>query len=136
MSTIYVEIVSSEEWIYSGSAERVVVPAVMGEMGILPKHAPLITRLKPGEIRVLSKGEQQSFFISGGILEVQPNLVTVLSDTAIRSKDLDASTAMRAKQRAIDALSGRLTKSELNHASAELAVAMAKFMALQRRKKI
>ncbi len=90
MATIQVEIVSAEEDIFSGEAELVIAPAEMGDVGVMPQHTPLITRLRPGEVRLQTQGEEERFyFVSGGILEVQPHVVTVLADTAIRAKDLD-----------------------------------------------
>lgn len=134
-STIHVDIVSAEAEIYSGSAEIVFAPAVMGEIGILPRHAPLITRLKPGEVRVRNDGEEQSFYVSGGMLEIQPHMVTVLSDTALRAKDLDEASALEAKQRAEDALKDRKADTDLAQASAELAEAMAQLQAISRLRK-
>ena len=105
MSTIRVDIVSAEREIFHGPAELVVATGELGELGIAPRHAPLITRLKPGYVRVVAEGgEEQLFYISGGILEVQPQVVTVLADTAVRAKDLDEAAALAAKQRAEDAL--------------------------------
>ena len=99
--TIHVDIVSAEEQIFSGSAEMVYAPAIMGEVGISPRHTPLISPLKPGEVRLdLGNGKEAFFFISGGILEVQPHVVTVLSDTAIRADDLDEAASIEAKKRA------------------------------------
>ena len=107
-NTIQVDIVSAEEQIFSGEAYMVFAPAVMGELGIAPRHTPLISPLKPGEIRLdVGDGKEEFFFISGGILEVQPHLVTVLSDTAIRADDLDEAAAMEAKKRAEEALARR-----------------------------
>ncbi|NCF80440.1 MAG: F0F1 ATP synthase subunit epsilon, partial [Proteobacteria bacterium] len=98
--TIHVDIVSAESAIFSGLAEMVFAPAVMGEVGVLPGHAPLVTTLKPGEVRVrLPGGEEQSFYVSSGMLEVQPHMVTVLSDTAQRAGDLDEAAALEAKER-------------------------------------
>ena len=104
-NTIQVDIVSAEEQIYSGEAYMVYAPAIMGELGIAPRHTPLISPLKPGEIRLdVGDGKEEFFFISGGILEVQPHLVTVLSDTAIRAADLDEAAAIEAQKRAEAAL--------------------------------
>ena len=133
--TIHLDIVSAEAEIFSGSAEMVFAPAVMGEIGILPRHAPLITRLKPGEVRVRNDGEEQSFYVSGGMLEIQPLVVTVLSDTALRAKDLDEASALQAKQRAEDALRDRQSDTDLAQASAELAEAMAQLQAIHRLRK-
>jgi F-type H+-transporting ATPase subunit epsilon len=99
--TLHVDIVSAEAEIFSGTATMVFAPAEMGEVGIAPRHAPLLTRLKPGEVRVQSQdGKEQSFFVSGGMLEVQPHIITVLADTAIRAADIDEAHAMEAKTRA------------------------------------
>ncbi|MES9880443.1 MAG: F0F1 ATP synthase subunit epsilon, partial [Sedimenticola sp.] len=105
--TIHVDIVSAEGEIYSGLTEMVYAPAVMGDVGIAPRHTPMVTRLKPGEIRIETAGEQQHFYVSGGILEVQPHVVTVLADTAIRAADLDEAAALDAKRQAEDALAGQ-----------------------------
>ena len=134
--TLHVDIVSAEKSIFSGTAEMVFAPAVMGEIGIMPRHAPLITRLRPGEVRVkLPGGEEEFFYVSGGILEIQPQVVTVLADTAARAHDIDEAAAQEAKQRAEEALKDQ--KSEINYARAqmELAEAMAQLNALKRLKK-
>lgn len=134
--TLHVDIVSAEKSIFSGTAEMVFAPAVMGEVGILPRHAPLITRLRPGEVRVkLPGGEEEFFYVSGGILEIQPQVVTVLADTAARAHDIDEAAAQEAKQRAEEALKDQ--KSEINYARAqmELAEAIAQLNALKRLKK-
>jgi F-type H+-transporting ATPase subunit epsilon len=116
--TIHVDIVSAEEEIFSGVANEVSAPAEMGEVGILPRHAPLITRMKPGEVKVKVDGhEDQFFFVSGGILEIQPHVVTVLADTAVRAKDLDEAQAAEAKKRAEQALSE--SKGEIDYAKAQ-----------------
>ena len=132
--TIHVDIVSAETEIYSGLAEMVYAPAEMGEVGIAPRHTPLITRLKPGEVRVETKpGIQEHFYVSGGILEVQPHVVTVLADTAIRAKDLDEAAALEAKEQAL------LNQGEeFNAAKAqgELAEAMAQLRAIGRLKQM
>ena len=134
--TLHVDIVSAEKSIFSGTAEMVFAPAVMGEVGILPRHAPLLTRLRPGEVRVkLPGGEEEFFYVSGGILEIQPQVVTILADTAARAHDLDEAAAQEAKQRAEEALKDQ--KSEINYARAqsELAEAVAQLNALKRLKK-
>lgn len=137
MATIQVDVVSAEGEIFSGEASMVFAPAVMGEIGIAPRHAPLITTLKPGELRVqLPSGEEQHVYISGGALEVQPHLVTVLADTAIRAKDLDEAAVLQAKQRAEEALANRTDQVELAEAQAELAQIMAQFKAIERLRKI
>ncbi len=136
MSTIRVEIVSAEESIWSGSGSMVFAPAEMGEVGIAPQHAPLITRLKPGEVRVQQEdGEEKFFFVSGGLLEIQPQLVTVLSDTAVRAADLDEAQALEAQRRAEQDLVNKTSKMEIAKAQAELAQAVAQLRAIQKLKK-
>ncbi len=133
--TIHVDIVSAEEQIFSGLAEMVYAPAVMGEVGIAPRHTPLISPLKPGEVRLdLGGGKEEFFFISGGILEVQPHVVTVLSDTAIRADDLDEATAIEAKKRAEAALADQQTDIDIAKAKAEIAAAAAQIAAIQKLK--
>ena len=122
MATIHVDIVSAEGEIFSGEASMVFAPAVMGEIGIAPRHAPLLTTLKPGEVRVQTPGgEEQFFYVSGGAIEIQPHLVTVLADTALRAKDLDEAAALQAKQRAEDALKNRTDAVDAAELQAELA---------------
>ena len=129
--TIHVDIVSAESSIYSGIAEMVFVPAEMGEVGVAPRHAPLLTRIRPGEVRVRAPGgEEQFFYVSGGILEVQPHVVTVLADVALRARDIDEAAALEAKRRAETALSNRDASMEYAMAEAELAEAVAKLRAL------
>ena len=136
MSTIQVEIVSAEEQIFSGEAEMVYAPAVMGEVGIAPRHTPLISPLKPGEVRLdMGGGKEEFFFISGGILEVQPHLVTVLSDTAIRADDLDEAAAIEAQKRAEAALVDQQSDLDVAKAKAELAAAAAQIQAIRKIKK-
>ena len=136
MSTIQVEIVSAEESIFSGEAQMVYAPAVMGEVGIAPRHTPLISPLKPGEVRLdMGDGKEEFFFISGGILEVQPHLVTVLSDTAIRAHDLNEAAALEAKKRAEEALADQQSDLDVAKARAELAAAAAQIAAIQRLRK-
>lgn len=131
--TIHVDIVSAEAEIFSGLAEMVFAPAVMGEVGILPGHAPLVTTLRPGEVRVrLPGGEEQSFFVSSGMLEVQPHIITVLSDTAQRASDLDEAAAMEAKERAERLLADRRADIDEAQARAELAQAAAQLQAIRR----
>jgi len=133
MATIRCDIVSAEEEIFHGNAQMVIATGEMGELGIAPRHAPLITRLKPGQVRVqLENGEEQFFYVSGGILEVQPNVVTVLADTAIRAKDLDEAAARNAKDEAERALANRSDVLEVAQAQAQLAQAMAQLQALER----
>ena len=132
-NTIQVDIVSAEEQIYSGEAYMVYAPAVMGELGIAPRHTPLISPLKPGEIRLdVGDGKEEFFFISGGILEVQPHLVTVLSDTAIRADDLDEAAALEAKKRAEAALADQKSDLDIAKARAELAAAAAQIAAIKK----
>lgn len=131
-----VDIVSAEEEIFSGSATMVFAPAEMGELGITPRHTPLLTKLKPGEVRVQTQnGEEQFFFVSGGMLEIQPHVVTVLSDTAIRAKDLDEASALEAKERAERALRGRKSEMDYAKAKAELVAAAAQLRAIQNLRK-
>lgn len=137
MATIHVDIVSAEGEIFSGEASMVFAPAVMGEIGIAPRHAPLLTTLKAGEVRVQTpSGEEQFFFVSGGALEVQPHLITVLADTALRAKDLDEAAALQAKQRAEQALKDRTSKVEVAELQAELARAVAQIKAIEKLRKI
>jgi F-type H+-transporting ATPase subunit epsilon len=135
-NTIHVDIVSAEGQIFSGEASMVFVPGSQGELGIAPRHAPLLTTLKAGEVRVQSEGaEEQSFYVGGGSLEVQPNRVTVLADTAARAKDLDEAAALAAKQRAEDALRQRTDKVDIAEAQAELARVVAQLRAIERLRK-
>jgi F-type H+-transporting ATPase subunit epsilon len=137
MATIHVDIVSAEGEIFSGEASMVFAPAVMGDIGIAPRHAPLLTTLKPGEVRVQTPaGDEQFFYVSGGAIEIQPHLVTVLADTAVRANDLDEAAALQAKQRAEDALRDRGDKIEVAEAQAELARAVAQIKAIERLRKI
>ncbi|EGV52643.1 F0F1 ATP synthase subunit epsilon [Candidatus Endoriftia persephonae] len=133
--TIHVDIVSAEGEIYSGLAEMVYAPAVMGEVGIAPRHTPLVTRLKPGEVRVMSADEMQHFYVSGGILEVQPHVVTVLADTAIRAHDLDEAAVQEAKKRAEEAMQDKSAEFEYAKAQSELAEAVAQLRAIERIRK-
>src|SRR5258708_39685527 len=131
--TIHVDIVSAEGQIFSGEASMVFVPGSQGELGIAPRHAPLLTTLKAGEVRVQSEGaEEQSFYVGGGSLEIQPNLVTVLADTAARARDLDQAAALAAKQRAEDAGRQRTDKIDIDEAQAEVPGAEAQLRALER----
>ncbi len=135
-NTIRVDIVSAEAEIFSGDATMVVATGELGELGITPRHAPLITRLKPGHVDVLLEGgERQQFYVSGGILEVQPQVVTVLADTAARASDLDEAAALRAKKEAEDALAHRTEALDIAEAQAKLAEAMAQLQALERLRK-
>jgi len=133
MSTIRVEIVSAEEEVWSGEGSMVFAPGELGELGIAPKHTPLITRLKPGDVRVQCEGgEEKFFFISGGLLEVQPHLVSILSDTAIRAGDLDQAAAEAAQKRAIEAIRDQTSAMEYAQAKAELANAVAQLRAIEK----
>ncbi len=133
MSTIHVEIVSAEEQIFSGEAKMVYAPAIMGQVGIAPRHTPLISPLKPGEVRLdMGDGKEEFFFISGGILEVQPHVVTILSDTAIRANDLDEAAALEARKRAEDALADQNSDLDVAKAKAELVAAAAQIAAIQK----
>ncbi len=134
--TVHVDIVSAEKEIYSGLAEMVFASAELGEVGIAPRHAPFITKLSPGEVRVkLNESESQSFYVSGGLLEVQPHVVTVLADTAIRAKDIDEAAALEAKARAEEALSDKSGKIDYAKAQAELAEAIMQLRTLERLRK-
>jgi len=132
--TIHVDVVSAEEQIFSGEAEFVALPGEAGELGIYPKHTPLITRIKPGAVRIKVAGqaEDEFVFVAGGILEVQPDAVTVLADTAIRGKDLDEAKATEAKKLAEEALVNKEGKIDYAKAQAELATAIAQLAAIQR----
>lgn len=131
--TIHVDIVSAEGEIFSGPARMVFAPASQGELGIAPRHAPLLTLLKAGEVRVQTPdGQEQFFFVGGGALEVQPKKVTVLADTALRAKDLDEAAALAAKQRAEEALRDKSGEIDLAKAQAELVRAAAQLKMIQR----
>ena len=130
--TMHVDIVSAEEEIYSGTADMVFAPLVTGEVGILPRHAPLLARMSPGEVRVRLAGEEQYFYVSGGVLEVQPHVVTVLSDTALRAKDLDEAAALEAQRRAEEALKDRTADIDFAKAQAELIEAAAQLRMIRR----
>ncbi|HET7395175.1 MAG TPA: F0F1 ATP synthase subunit epsilon [Gammaproteobacteria bacterium] len=135
--TFHVDVVSAEQAIFSGTAEMVFAPAELGELGITPRHAPLLTRLKPGSVRVKTGDEEQVFFVSGGILEIQPHRVTVLSDTALRAKDIDEAAALEAKRRAEEALANRSEDLDVVRANAELLEAIARLRTLEQvRKKL
>lgn len=135
-STIHCDIVSAESEIFSGDAQMVIVPGEQGDLGIAPRHAPLLTRLRPGQVRVIRPdGEEEFYYISGGMLEIQPHLVSVLSDTAQRASDLDEAAAVRAKEEAEKALADRSAGMEVAQAQAQLAQAMAQLAALERFRK-
>lgn len=134
--TIHVDIVSAEKEIFSGLAEMVFAPAELGEVGISPRHAPFISKLKPGEVRVkVNDKESHPFYVSGGILEVQPHLVTVLADTAIRAKDIDEAAALDAKAKAEEALADKSGKMDYATAQAQLAEAIMQLRTLERLRK-
>jgi F-type H+-transporting ATPase subunit epsilon len=132
--TVHVDVVSAEESIFSGLAEFVVLPGEAGELGILPGHMPLMTRIKPGAVRlkVPQQDQEELIFVAGGILEVQPGLVTVLADTAIRGKDLDEAKALDAKRKAEEAMADKSAEMDYARAQAELAEAVAQLSALQK----
>ena len=135
---IHVDIVSAEGQIHSGQAEMVYAPAVMGEVGNAPRHTPLVTHLKPGDVRV-DPGDgkpMEHYYVSGGVLEVQPHLITVLADTATRASDLDEAAALEAKRRAEDALAGKQAEFEYAKAQAELAEAVAQLRAIEKLRKV
>jgi F-type H+-transporting ATPase subunit epsilon len=130
---LHVDIVSAEGEIYSGAASMVFAPAIMGEVGIAPRHAPLLTKLKPGEVRVqTAAGQEQQFYITGGILEVQPHLVTIMADTAMRAKDLDEAQAAAARQRAEEKLAQAKSDIDVARAQAELAELAARVRLIQK----
>ncbi len=135
-STIHVDIVSAEKEIFSGLAEMVFAPAELGELGITPRHAPLISKLNPGEVRVkVSETETQAYYVSGGLLEIQPHLVTVLADTALRAKDIDEAAALQAKAAAEEALNDKSSQVDYATAQAQLLQAMMQLRTLDRLKK-
>ena len=135
--TIHVDVVSAEESFFAGIAEFVIIPAEMGELGVYPRHAPLLTRMKPGTVRVKvpDQEEELMFYVSGGILEVQPGSVTILSDTAIRGKDLDEAKANDAKKKAEEAMKNRTSEMDYAKAQAELAEAVAQIQAIEKLRK-
>ncbi|MET0217036.1 MAG: F0F1 ATP synthase subunit epsilon [Burkholderiales bacterium] len=137
-TTMHVDVVSAEESIFSGPAEMLIAPAEAGEIGILPRHAPLLTRIRPGAVRVKVplKDEEEMVWVSGGILEVQGDVVTVLADTAIRGPDLDEAQALEAKKRAEEALKDRSAEVDFARAEAELAEAIAQLAAIQKLRKV
>ncbi len=137
--TVHVDVVSAEELIFSGLAEIVIVPGEAGELGIYPRHTPLLTRIKPGSVRIKrpDQAEHELIYVSGGMLEVQPNLVTILSDTAIRGKDLDEARALEAKQAAEESMKNRTSDLDYAQAQAELSQALAQLHMIQQiRKKV
>lgn len=136
-TTMHVEVVSAEEQIYSGPAELVVAPGVDGELGILPRHTPLLTRVKPGSLRIKvpMQDEEELVYVSGGILEVQPGQVTLLADTAVRAHDLDEAKALEARKLAEEAMRNKTSQLEIAKAQAELAEAMAQLAAIRKLRK-
>ncbi len=130
--TLHVDVVSAEQAIFSGPARMVVAPAVMGDVGILPRHTPLLAHLRPGTVRVITpEGEEEPYYISGGLLEVQPHHVTILADTALRASDIDEAAALEAKQRAEASLRERATEQDLARVQQELMRAAAQLQTLQ-----
>lgn len=133
MNTIHVDVVSAEESIFSGEARFVALPGEAGELGVYPRHTPLITRIKPGSVRIeMTDGSEEFVFVAGGILEVQPDCVTVLSDTAVRGKDLDEKKANEAKAAAEEALKNAKSEIDMARAQSELAVLAAQIAALRK----
>jgi F-type H+-transporting ATPase subunit epsilon len=134
---IHVDIVSAEGHLFSGQGEMIFAPAMMGEIGIAPRHAPLVTQLKPGEVRVDPGGgkPQEHFYVSGGIIEIQPFKITVLADTGIRAADIDEAAAQEAKRRAEDAIANQRADIDLAKAQIELAEAVAQLRAIERLRK-
>ena len=131
--TLHVDIVSAEQSIFSGAAEMVVAPGEGGELGIMPEHAPLLARIKPGTVRIVNAGsEEEVIYVSGGLMEVQPDRVTVLADTSVRAHDLDEAKAMEAERAARDALTNRTGALEVAKAQAELAEAAAQLAAIRK----
>jgi F-type H+-transporting ATPase subunit epsilon len=135
MATIHVEIVSTEGHIYSGDANLVICPAKMGEVGIAPRHAPMMTTLRPGEVRVQADGKEEVFlYVTGGILEVQPGQVTILADSALRADQLDEAATGEARLRAENAMKGAVGQQDLAHAQQQLVEASARYRAAQKLK--
>ena len=134
MATLHVDVVSAEESIFSGEAKFVALPGESGELGILPRHTPLITRIKPGAVRITraDNGEEEFVFVAGGILDVQPGTVTVLADTAIRGHDLDEAKATAAKQAAEEALKNAKSEIDITRATNELAIQAAQIAAIRK----
>ena len=136
--TVHVDVVSAEEQIFSGLAELVVLPGEAGELGVLPGHAPLLSRIRPGAVRIKvpDREEPEIIFVAGGMLEVQPSLVTVLADTAIRGRDLDEARAMEAKRRVEEALKDQQAKIDYARAQAELLEAVAQLQTIEQMKRL
>jgi F-type H+-transporting ATPase subunit epsilon len=133
-NTLHVDVVSAEEQIYSGEAEFVVLPGIAGELGIYPRHTPLFTQIRPGAVRIKvpNQAQEELVFVQGGFLEVQPHVVTVLADTAIRAQDLDEKAALEAKRAAEDAMQHKTSKEEIAIAEAELSSALAQLEAIRK----
>jgi F-type H+-transporting ATPase subunit epsilon len=133
-NTIHVDVVSAEEQIFAGEAEFVVLPGVVGELGIYPRHTPLLTQIKPGAVRIKIPGqtEEELVFVQGGFLEVQPTRVTVLADTAIRAKDLDEASALESRKAALERMQNKTSKEEIAVAEAELSIAVAQLEAIRK----
>jgi len=136
--TIHVDVVSAEALLYSGTAEFVIVPGESGELGVYPRHAPLVTRLKPGSVRVKvpDQAEEELIYVNGGLVEIQPDVVTILSDTGIRGKDLDEAKALEAKRQAEEAMKNKTGAMEIAQAQIELAQAVAQLAAIHKLRKI
>ena len=136
-NTIHIDVVSAEESIFSGEAEFVVLPGEAGELGIYPRHTPLITRIKPGSVRIKVPGqtEEELVFVAGGVLEVQPGVITVLADSAIRAHDLDEKKALEAKMQAEESMKNKTSLLEIAKAQAELATAAAQIAAIRKLRK-
>ena len=136
MSTMQVDIVRAEGELFSGQAEMVIAPAKMGDVGIMPRHAPLLTNLRPGEIRIQVPGQDEElfFYVTGGVLEVQPHLVTVLADSAMHGDDLDEQAALQAHEAAQEAVKGAISKEDIAHAQLQLVEAAARYQAAQKLK--
>jgi F-type H+-transporting ATPase subunit epsilon len=133
--TMHVDIVSAEQQIFSGTAEMVFAPSVNGEVGVLPRHAPLLTQMRPGEVRIKTSEGEELFYVSSGILEIQPHCVTVLADTALRAKDIDEAAALEAKQRAEEAIKHRKSEIDYVKAQIQLAEAMAQLHTIEKIRK-
>jgi len=134
--TMHVNIVSAEQEIYSGTVTQVFAPAEMGEVGVMPRHAPMLSTLKPGVVRVLLQdGEEETFYVSGGILEIQPHVVTILSDTALRADDIDEAAALEAKARAEAAMKDKASDMDYVKAKSVLIEAVAQIEALKKLRK-
>jgi F-type H+-transporting ATPase subunit epsilon len=135
--TMHCDIVSAEQQIYSGRVEMVVAAGVQGDLGILPGHAPLLTRLKPGPVRIIKKQQEDEelYYVTGGFLEVQPNVITILADTAVRAEDMDSAAAEEARQQAKEALEGHDTEMDYSLAATQLAEAVAQLRTIEQLKK-